>query len=57
MTAGKIALLLPETKTARYEADDLPMFKAELTKLGYDVADNMIYSNAKSGCICPAATG
>ena len=46
-TAGKIALLLPENKTARYEADDLPMFKAELTKLGYDVADNMIYSNAE----------
>ena len=44
--AGKIALLLPETKTARYEADDLPMFKAELTKLGYDVANNLIYSNA-----------
>ena len=43
--AGKIALLLPETKTARYEADDLPMFKAELTKDGYDVS-NMIYSNA-----------
>ncbi len=43
--AGKIALLLPETKTARYEADDLPMFKAELTKDGYDVT-NMIYSNA-----------
>jgi D-xylose transport system substrate-binding protein len=45
--AGKIALLLPENKTARYEADDLPMFKAELTKLGYDVADNLIYSNAE----------
>src|ERR1700690_3175185 len=44
--AGKIALLLPETKTARYEADDLPMFKAELTKDGFDVANNMIYSNA-----------
>ena len=42
---GKIALLLPETKTARYETQDLPLFKAELTTLGYDV-NNLIYSNA-----------
>lgn len=43
---GKIAILLPETKTTRYEAADLPDFKAELTTLGFDVANNMIYSNA-----------
>jgi D-xylose transport system substrate-binding protein len=38
--------LLPETKTARYEASDLPDFKAKLTALGFDVANNLIYSNA-----------
>src|SRR5689334_13328453 len=27
---GKIAILLPETKTARYESQDLPDFKAKL---------------------------
>ena len=45
-TSGKIAILLPETKTARYEASDLPDFKAKLTALGFDVANNLIYSNA-----------
>jgi D-xylose transport system substrate-binding protein len=44
--AAKIAILLPETKTARYETQDLPNFKAKLTALGFDVANNMIYSNA-----------
>ena len=43
--AGKIAFLLPETKTARYETQDLPNFKAELTAKGYDVS-TLIYSNA-----------
>ncbi len=43
--SGKIALLLPETKTARYESQDLPDFKAKLTALGFDVS-NLIYSNA-----------
>lgn len=43
--AGKIALLLPETKTARYEAADRPDFLARLQALGYD-ASNVIYSNA-----------
>ena len=43
--AGKIAILLPETKTARYESQDLPLFKAELQTLGYDL-NNLIYSNA-----------
>src|SRR5437660_5579426 len=43
--SGKIAILLPETKTARYESQDLPNFKAKLTALGFDVA-NLIYSNA-----------
>jgi len=45
-SAGKIAFLLPETKTARYETQDLPNFKAELTAKGFDVANNLIYSNA-----------
>ena len=41
--AVKIALLLPESKTARYEAFDRPYFEAKLTELGnYDV----LYSNA-----------
>ena len=44
--AGKIAILLPETKTARYESQDLPNFKAKLTALGFDVTTNLIYSNA-----------
>jgi len=46
MTGGKIAILLPETKTARYESQDLPLFKAKLTALGFDVEKNLIYSNA-----------
>lgn len=43
---GKIAILLPETKTARYETQDLPNFKARLQALGFDVTKNLIYSNA-----------
>jgi D-xylose transport system substrate-binding protein len=43
--AGKIALLLPETKTARYEAADKPYFLAQLQSLGYDTSQ-VIYSNA-----------
>jgi D-xylose transport system substrate-binding protein len=43
---GKIAFLLPENKTARYESQDLPNFKDQLTALGFDVANNLIYSNA-----------
>jgi D-xylose transport system substrate-binding protein len=43
---GKIAILLPETKTARYETQDLPNFKARLAALGFDVDKNLIYSNA-----------
>jgi D-xylose transport system substrate-binding protein len=43
--SGKIAILLPETKTARYESQDLPNFKAKLTALGFNVS-NLIYSNA-----------
>ncbi|MBF6614099.1 MAG: sugar ABC transporter substrate-binding protein [Chloroflexi bacterium] len=42
---SKIAILLPETKTARYESQDLPNFKAKLQALGFDV-NNLIYSNA-----------
>src|SRR5271157_223045 len=43
--AAKIAILLPENHTPRYETQDLPNFKAELTAKGYDVT-NLIYSNA-----------
>jgi D-xylose transport system substrate-binding protein len=43
---GKIALLLPESQTTRYEAQDLPLFKAKLTALGFNVNANLIYSNA-----------
>lgn len=41
----KIALLLPETKTARYETQDLPNFKNRLQELGFDT-QQLIYSNA-----------
>ncbi len=41
----KIALLLPETKTARYETQDLPDFKRRLNELGLN-DQNLIYSNA-----------
>src|SRR5438874_1319152 len=41
----KIALLLPETKTARYASQDLPSFQAKLQSLGFDLK-NFIYSNA-----------
>jgi D-xylose transport system substrate-binding protein len=44
-SAGKIALLLPETKTTRYEAFDKPLFLAKLQALGYNTS-NVIYSNA-----------
>ena len=40
----KIALLLPETKTARYEAADRPMFEAKVKALCADC--QFIYSNA-----------
>ena len=42
-TAVKIALLLPESKTARYEAFDRPYFEQRISELGdYEV----LYSNA-----------
>jgi D-xylose transport system substrate-binding protein len=40
----KIALLLPETKTARYESQDRPLFEAKLKQLCSDC--EIIYSNA-----------
>ena len=41
--AVKIALLLPESKTARYEAFDRPFFEQRISELGdYEV----LYSNA-----------
>ncbi|NTU65940.1 MAG: sugar ABC transporter substrate-binding protein, partial [Chloroflexi bacterium] len=41
----RIALLLPETKTARYETQDLPNFKNRLRELGFD-EQYLIYNNA-----------
>jgi D-xylose transport system substrate-binding protein len=41
---GKIALLLPETKTTRYEAKDRPSFEAKVKELCSDC--EIIYSNA-----------
>jgi D-xylose transport system substrate-binding protein len=41
---GKIALLLPETKTARYESQDKPLFEAKVKELCSDC--EIIYSNA-----------
>jgi D-xylose transport system substrate-binding protein len=41
----KIALLLPETKTARYETQDLPNFKNRLRELGFD-EQYLIYNNS-----------
>lgn len=42
--SGKIALLLPESKTTRYESADKPYFEAEMTKLCPNC--QLIYSNA-----------
>jgi D-xylose transport system substrate-binding protein len=42
--AKKIALLLPETKTTRYEAQDRPLFQAKVKALCGDC--EIIYSNA-----------
>src|SRR5712691_2350400 len=45
-TAGKkIALLLPEAQTARYDTKDMPYFKAKLLSLCSNC--ELIYSNAK----------
>ena len=41
---GKIALLLPESQTARYEAADRPFFEAKLKELCPEV--EIVYSNA-----------
>src|SRR4051794_2809763 len=40
----KIALLLPETKTARYESQDKPLFEAKVKELCGDC--EVLYSNA-----------
>ncbi|MDA0168403.1 substrate-binding domain-containing protein [Solirubrobacter taibaiensis] len=42
--SGKIALLLPESKTARYESQDRPNFEAKLKELCADC--EILYSNA-----------
>jgi D-xylose transport system substrate-binding protein len=42
--SGKIALLLPESKTARYESQDRPNFEAKMKSLCPDC--QIIYSNA-----------
>jgi D-xylose transport system substrate-binding protein len=41
----KIALLLPETKTARYESQDRPLFEAKVEELCADC--EILYSNAE----------
>src|SRR5215210_5355230 len=41
---GKIALLLPESKTARYETQDRPLFEAKVKELCADC--EVVYSNA-----------
>ena len=43
-SGGKIALLLPETKTARYETADRPDFEAKMKELCPNC--EIIYSNA-----------
>ena len=43
-TAAKIALLLPESKTARYESKDRPLFTAKLMSLCANCS--ILYSNA-----------
>ncbi len=43
-TAPKVALLLPEAKTARYESFDRPLFEAALKK--YCPTCELLYSNA-----------
>lgn len=42
--SGSIALLLPESKTARYETQDRPLFEAKVAELCPDC--EIIYSNA-----------
>ncbi|MDW5593505.1 sugar ABC transporter substrate-binding protein [Conexibacter stalactiti] len=44
-TSGKIALLLPENQTARYESQDRPLFEAKVRELCPDC--EVIYSNAE----------
>jgi D-xylose transport system substrate-binding protein len=43
-TPIKIALLLPETKTARYDTQDKPLFEQHMKEL--DPSVQIIYSNA-----------
>jgi len=43
--SGKIALLLPENKTARYESQDRPLFERKLREICPDC--EVIYSNAE----------
>jgi D-xylose transport system substrate-binding protein len=43
-SSKKIALLLPETKTARYESQDKPLFEAKVKELCSDC--EVLYSNA-----------
>jgi len=43
-TSPKIALLLPETKTARYESQDKPLFEAKVKEICPDC--EVLYSNA-----------
>lgn len=44
----KIALLLPEDKTSRYNSIDLPNFETKLNQLCFKTKKNFIYLNAKN---------
>ena len=44
-SSGKIALLLPENKTARYESQDRPLFERKMREICPDC--EVIYSNAE----------
>ena len=45
----KIALLLPETKTARYETQDRPLFEAKVKELDPNI--EILYSNANQDAV------
>ena len=54
-TPMKIALLLPETKTARYETQDKPLFEAKVKELAPDA--EILYSNANQDAAAAAVAG
>ncbi len=52
---GKIALLLPESKTSRYESHDRPEFEAKVEELCEEC--EVIYSNANQNASPAAVAG